>query len=54
MHGGDVYVKFWLLNLKERDQSQHLGIGGRIILKLILKEHDGSMSRIRIETDGCL
>jgi hypothetical protein len=33
-HGGDT--KFWSENLKGRDQSEELGVDGRIILKQIL------------------
>jgi hypothetical protein len=35
---GEVHTGFWWGNLSKRDQFEDLGIGGRIILKLTLKE----------------
>jgi hypothetical protein len=31
--------KFWLESLKERDHSEDQGVGGRIILKWILRKY---------------
>jgi hypothetical protein len=42
-------TKFWLQSLKERDNSQHLGIDVRIILKWILKKE--GVDRIQIAED---
>jgi len=33
--GREMYTKFWLENLKGRDHSEYLGVGGRIILDWI-------------------
>jgi hypothetical protein len=33
-----MHVKFWSVNLNRRDHLENLGVGGRIILKLMLKE----------------
>jgi len=40
MHGigRETLTAFWLENLKEQDQYDELDIGGRILLKWILKE----------------
>jgi hypothetical protein len=38
-----MYTKLWLENLKRRENSKHLDIDERIILKGILKKHDGKM-----------
>jgi hypothetical protein len=34
-----MYKKFWFPNLKERDQSEDLDIGGRIILEWTLGKY---------------
>jgi hypothetical protein len=38
-HGGrrEIHTKFWSENLKGRDQSDDLGVDGRIILEWILE-----------------
>jgi hypothetical protein len=33
--GREMHTKFWRENLKEREHYEDLGIGGRIILKLV-------------------
>jgi len=33
-------IGLWWGNLRERDHLEHLGIGGRIILKCIFKKRD--------------
>ena len=45
MHGTgkEMFTVFWLDNLKERDHYDKLDIGGRILLKWILKEWDGCL-----------
>jgi len=37
----EIYTGFWWKDLKERDHFVDLGIGGRVILKLIFKKWDG-------------
>jgi len=37
----DVQTGFWWGNPKEREHLEDLGVGGRIILKLIFKKWDG-------------
>jgi len=37
---GKVHTGLWWGNLRERDHLEHLGIGGRIILKCIFKKRD--------------
>jgi hypothetical protein len=43
MHGSviEMYTKFWLENLKERDHFEDLGIDGKIILEWILGKEGG-------------
>jgi hypothetical protein len=43
---GEVPTGFWWGNLTERDHSEDLGVGGRIILKCIFKKWDGGMDWI--------
>ena len=33
---GEVYTGFWWRDMRERDDLEDLGVGGRIILKWIL------------------
>jgi hypothetical protein len=37
----EMHAGFWWENLRERDTLEDLGVGGRIILKWILKKCDG-------------
>jgi len=37
-------IIFWLVNLKERDHSEDLGVDGRIILDCILQKEPGELS----------
>jgi hypothetical protein len=36
-----VHTGFWWGNLRERDQLEGIGVGGRIILKCLFKWWDG-------------
>jgi hypothetical protein len=36
--GGEVFTGFWLRGPKRRDQWEDLGVGGRITLRLDLRE----------------
>jgi len=51
-----VQTGFWWGHLRERDQLEDLGAGGRIILKFVFKECDGEawtgLIWFRIETIG--
>jgi hypothetical protein len=47
---GEVRIGFWWRKLMERDNSEYLGIDGRIISELILKKW--YMAWIRIVADG--
>jgi hypothetical protein len=38
---GEVQTGLWSGDLRERDDIEHLGIDGRIILKWIFKKWDG-------------
>jgi hypothetical protein len=40
MHGGVVIYRFWWGNLRERDHLEGPGIGGRIILRWIIRRWD--------------
>jgi hypothetical protein len=47
-----MHLGFWWGNLRERDQSEDLGIGGRIVLKWIFKALVwGDMDRIYVAQD---
>jgi len=35
--------EFWSRKMKEREHLEHLGLGGRIILKRILKKYAGRL-----------
>jgi hypothetical protein len=41
MDGKEMYTRFWLENLKERDQLEHPSADGRIILTRIFKKENG-------------
>jgi hypothetical protein len=41
MGGTEMRIAFWWRNLKERDYLVDIAVGGRIILKYILKKEDG-------------
>ena len=36
-----MHTGFWCGNLRERDQLEGIGVGGRIILKWLFKRWDG-------------
>jgi hypothetical protein len=36
MESGEMYIRFWWGNLRERDKMEDLGVDGRIILKVDL------------------
>jgi hypothetical protein len=40
---GEVHIGFWRANVKERTHLEGLGVDGRIILKLIVKESGGTV-----------
>jgi hypothetical protein len=37
----EMHTGFWWVDLMQRDHSEDLGIGGRIILKLTLRQYGG-------------
>jgi hypothetical protein len=37
----EVYTRFWVENLRERDHLEDPGVGGRIILRWIFRMWDG-------------
>jgi hypothetical protein len=41
MGRGELYAAFWWGNLRERDHFGDAGLGGRIILRWILRQCDG-------------
>jgi hypothetical protein len=53
-----MHTKFWSKNLKGRDMSGDLGVGGRIILEWILEKMGGKLWSefiwLRIWTSGGL
>jgi len=55
---GEVQTGFWSGGLRERDDFEHLGIDGRMILKWIFKKWDGkSWTRlllVSLRADGGL
>jgi hypothetical protein len=54
----EMHVQFWWGTRKERDLSDDLGVGDRLILKFILKGQDGLLWTrliwLRIGTSGRL
>jgi hypothetical protein len=54
---GGMPTEFWWRNVQERDNLQVLGVNGRIMLKLILHNYDGSaltvLTWLRVGTDCC-
>ena len=55
---GEVHTGFWFVNLREGDQVEDLGVGGRIKLEEILKKQIGRASTgliwLMAGTDGGL
>jgi hypothetical protein len=53
---GEVRTGFWWVDLREKDHLKNVGVGGRIILKWILKKWDGEaltgLIWLRIGTRG--
>jgi hypothetical protein len=56
MGRGDVYIRFWWRNLRERDHLEDHGIDGRIILRCIFRKWGGrawiGLIWIRLGTGG--
>jgi hypothetical protein len=54
----EMHAIFWLENLKERDNSEDLGVDGKIILECILGKYGGNVWTgiiwFRIGTNGWL
>jgi hypothetical protein len=44
--------EFWYGNLKEKDYLEYLDVGGRIILKWILKEQYGGVCKLDSSGSG--
>jgi hypothetical protein len=38
---GEMHIGLWCGNLKERDHLEDLGVGGRRIVKYVLKKYGG-------------
>jgi hypothetical protein len=47
----DMRTTFWLENPKERENSENLGIYGRIILQFKLQKHGESVGSTRLSRD---
>ena len=53
MGRGNVYTVFWWGNLREIDHLEDSGVGGRIILRWIIRKWDvGGMDWIDLAQDG--
>jgi len=39
MRKREIYISFWLWNLKEEDNFEELVVNGKILLKLIVKNY---------------
>jgi hypothetical protein len=50
-YGGEVYTWFWWGNLRAKDHLEDSGVGGRIILRWIMREWDGSLEWIDLSHD---
>jgi hypothetical protein len=40
-YGGEMYTRFWLGNLRERDHLENTGVYGKITLKWIFSKWNG-------------
>jgi hypothetical protein len=49
--GGDLCAGFWWGNLRDRDHFEDKNIDGRIILRWIFREWDGSVERVELAQD---